>query len=89
MNRPFAVITGASSWNRRGFGRDLRTRREKHNAADVTRVGFDAMMRGDGDVVSGWKNKLQAATANMTPAGALAEQHHKMAEPGSGAKGKD
>jgi hypothetical protein len=89
MNRPFALITGASSWNRRGVGRDLRTRREKHNAADVARVGFDAMMRGDGDVVSGWKNKLQAAIANITSAGALAGQHHKMAEPGSGAKGKD
>jgi hypothetical protein len=87
MNRPFAVITGASSRNRRGFGRDLRTRREKHNAADVARVGFDGMMHGD--VVSGWKNELQAAIANITPAGALAEQHHKMAEPGSGAKGKD
>jgi short-subunit dehydrogenase len=62
---------------------------EKDNPADVARVGFDAMMRGDGDVVSGWKNKLQAAIANITPAGALAEQHRKMAEPGSGAKGKD
>ena len=26
-------------------------------------------MNGDGDVVSGWKNKLQAAIANVTPAG--------------------
>ena len=47
------------------------------------------MMRGDGDVVSGWKDKWPAAIANITPPGALAEQHHKMAEPGSGAKGKD
>ena len=57
---------------------------EKDDPADVARVGFDAMMRGDGDVVSGWKNKLQTAIANLTPAGALAEQHRKMAEPGSG-----
>ena len=47
------------------------------------------MMRGDGDVVSGWKNKLRAAIANITPVGALAEQHYQMAEPGSGAKAKD
>ena len=47
-------------------------------------TGFEAMMRGDGDVVSGWKNKLQSAIANVTPAGMLAEQHRKMAEPGSG-----
>jgi hypothetical protein len=41
-------------------------------AEDVARVGFHAMMRGDGDVVSGWKNKFQSAIANVTPAGMLA-----------------
>ena len=60
---------------------------QKDDPADVARVGFDAMMRGDGDVVSGWKNKLQTAIANVTPAAVLAEQHRKMAEPGSGKKG--
>ena len=58
----------------------------KDDPADVARVGFDAMMRGDGDVVSGWKNKLQSAIANITPAGVLAEQHRKQAEPGSASK---
>jgi short-subunit dehydrogenase len=57
---------------------------KKDDPADVARVGFDAMMRGDGDVVSGWKSKLQSAIANVTPAGMLAEQHRTMAEPGSG-----
>ena len=61
---------------------------EKDDPADVARVGFDAMMRGDGDVVSGWKNKLQTAIANVTPAGVLAEQHRKMAEPGTADKAK-
>jgi len=60
----------------------------KDDPADVARLGFDAMMRGDGDVVSGWKNKLQSAIANVTPAGVLAEQHRKMAEPGSGSAQK-
>jgi hypothetical protein len=59
---------------------------KKDEPADVARVGFDAMMRGDGDVVSGWKNKLQAAIAHITPAGVLAEQHRRMAEPGSAEK---
>jgi hypothetical protein len=59
---------------------------KKDDPADVARVGFDAMMRGDGDVVSGWKNKLQSAIANVTPAGVLAEQHRRMAEPGSAKK---
>ncbi|MGH9944619.1 MAG: SDR family NAD(P)-dependent oxidoreductase [Pyrinomonadaceae bacterium] len=57
---------------------------EKDDPADVAKTGFDAMMRGDGDVVSGWKNKLQSAIATVTPSGVLAEQHRKMAEPGSG-----
>jgi short-subunit dehydrogenase len=57
---------------------------EKDDPADVAKTGFDAMMRGDGDVVAGWKNKLQSAVANVTPAGVLAEQHRRQAEPGSG-----
>jgi short-subunit dehydrogenase len=56
---------------------------KKDDPADVAKVGFDAMMRGDGDVVSGWKNKVATAIASVTPAGMLAEQHRKMAEPGS------
>ncbi len=59
---------------------------EKDDPAKVARDGFDAMMNGEGDVVSGWKNKLQTTLANVTPAGVLAEQHRKMAEPGSGEK---
>ncbi|HEV7252892.1 MAG TPA: SDR family NAD(P)-dependent oxidoreductase [Mesorhizobium sp.] len=57
---------------------------KKDDAAMVAKVGFKAMMRGDGDVVSGWKNKVMTTLANVTPAGRLAEQHRKMAEPGSG-----
>ncbi len=59
---------------------------KKDDPAEVARTGFDAMMRGDGDVVSGWHNKLQAAIASVTPAGMLAEQHRKKAEPGSAEK---
>ena len=61
----------------------------KDHPADVARAGFDAMMRGEGDVVSGWKNKLQTALASVTPAGVLAEQHRKLAEPGSAGKSQD
>lgn len=56
---------------------------EKDDPADVARTGWDAMMRGDGDIVSGLKNKIRSAVANATPAAMLAEQHRKMAEPGS------
>jgi short-subunit dehydrogenase len=57
---------------------------KKDDAAAVAKTGFDAMMKGEGDVVSGWKNKMQAAIAHVMPAGTLAEMHRKMAEPGSG-----
>jgi short-subunit dehydrogenase len=53
------------------------------DSAEVARIGFDAMMRGDGDIVSGWKNKLQSALANVMPAGMLAKQRKKTAAPGS------
>jgi uncharacterized protein len=56
---------------------------KKDDPADVARTGFKAMMKGEGDVVSGWHNKLQSAIANVTPAAILAEQHRKKAEPGS------
>lgn len=56
---------------------------EKDDPKDVAREGFDAMMRGTADVVTGWKNKIQSAVANVTPAGVLAEEHRKKAEPGS------
>lgn len=56
---------------------------EKMDPAEVAKIGFKAMMDGEGDVVAGLKNKLQVAMAHVTPSAVLAEQHRKMAEPGS------
>jgi len=56
---------------------------KKQPAAEVAKVGFEAMMSGDAAVVAGWKNKLQTALANLVPNEALAAQHRKMAEPGT------
>jgi len=58
---------------------------KKDDPADVARQGFQAMMRGDGDVVTGWQNKLQTAIASITPSGMLAERHKLQAKPGSAA----
>jgi len=57
---------------------------KKDDPAMVAKTGYEAMQKGEGDVVAGWKNKLQAASAAVTPQSVLAEQHRKMAEPGSG-----
>jgi short-subunit dehydrogenase len=57
---------------------------KKDDAGEVARIGFDAMMKGKGDVVSGWQNKLQSALATVMPAGLAAEMHRGQAAPGSG-----
>lgn len=56
---------------------------KKDDPAMVAETGFKAMMNGDGDVVAGWHNKLQAAIAHIAPSDLLAEMHRKSAEPGS------
>lgn len=58
---------------------------KKMDPAKVARIGYEAMKRGDGDVVAGFGNKVQAAMAAVTPQSVLAEQHRKMAEPGGAA----
>lgn len=57
---------------------------KKMDAGKVAEIGYHAMKRGDGDVVAGLANKVQAAIAAVTPQTTLAEMHRKQAEPGSG-----
>lgn len=59
---------------------------KKQPPEEVARLGFEAMQRGDGDVVAGWSNKLRAAIASVLPSGMLAAQHAKLARPGGAAK---
>ena len=56
---------------------------KKDDPAMVARVGFDAMLKGEADVVSGWKAKLQVIASKVLPAQAVAASHRKLAEPGS------
>ena len=55
----------------------------KSDPADVAQDGWDAVMAGKASIFSGWKTKIQGVLANVTPGSVLAEQHRKMAEPGS------
>jgi uncharacterized protein len=55
----------------------------KMDPAEVAKIGFKAMQDGEADVVTGLKNKLQVAMAKVTPSQVAAEQHRKMAEPGT------
>ena len=56
---------------------------KKDDPVDVAKAGYEAMMSGEGDVVTGFKNKVMSAAALFTPAETLAEQHRKKTEPGS------
>lgn len=57
---------------------------KKDDPKMVAKQGWDAMLKGEGDVVTGWMNKLRTAMASFMPNEMLAEQHRKMTEPGSG-----
>jgi short-subunit dehydrogenase len=78
-------VTDTEFFERAGL-MDTKVGQDEHKAdpAEVAKIGFKAMMEGEGDVVAGMKNKLQTAIASVTPSAVLAEQHRKMAEPGSG-----
>ncbi|HEX3483645.1 MAG TPA: SDR family NAD(P)-dependent oxidoreductase [Micropepsaceae bacterium] len=54
---------------------------KKADPADVAEQGFEAMQKGEAEVITGWGNKLRAAMASIMPATMTAEQHRKMAEP--------
>ncbi len=56
---------------------------KKDGAEMVAKTGFDALMKGDGDAVAGFKNKLQAAATRVMSDSQLAGMHRGMAEPGS------
>ncbi len=59
---------------------------KKDDPAEVARQGFDAMMRGEGEIITGWQNKLQAAIARLSPRDTLAEMHRRQAQPGTAAQ---
>jgi short-subunit dehydrogenase len=56
---------------------------EKMSAAEVAKQGWEAVLRGDGQIITGWKNKLQAAMSHVLPADMVAEQHSEQAAPGT------
>ena len=76
--------TETEFFDRAGMGDTSVGTAKKDDPAKVAKDGWTQMMKGGGDVVSGWKNKLQAAAAHVLPHGVTAALHKGMAEPGSG-----
>ncbi|HUR20088.1 MAG TPA: SDR family NAD(P)-dependent oxidoreductase [Vicinamibacterales bacterium] len=67
---------------------DTKVGADEHKAdpAAVARTGFEAMESGEAGVVAGLSNKLRVALSGLVPETMLAEQHRKMAEPGTAPK---
>jgi uncharacterized protein len=51
------------------------------DAADVAKDGYEALMAGKDKVISGFKNKIQVAMANITPDAMAADQMKKQQAP--------
>lgn len=62
-------------------------REKKMEAAEVAQLGYEAMMKGEDSIITGWKNKLQVAASRVQSSESLAEQHRGRTEPGSGTHG--
>ena len=75
--------TDTEFFHRAGLDDTVVDQAKKMDAGDVAKIGYHAMQRGEGDVVAGVMNKVQAAMAAVTPQTVLAEMHRKQAEPGS------
>jgi uncharacterized protein len=50
---------------------------------EVAKIGFQAMLKGEADVVAGMKNRMQVAMSKVMPSQATAQMHRKLAEPGT------
>jgi hypothetical protein len=78
---PTFSLVGPRNRPRNGLGAA-----KKDDLGKVAKDGFKAMMAGEGGVVSGWQNKLEAAAAHVMPAERLAKKHTEMAVPGTAKK---
>lgn len=55
--------------------------RTKSDPAEVAKDGLEALMEGRREVVSGWRNKMLALVAHVTPASILAWQNRRLSAP--------
>lgn len=55
----------------------------KMDPAEVARQGYEAMQSGEGQIITGWLNKMRVAMSHVMPAEQLAKQHSEEAAPGT------
>ena len=56
----------------------------KSDPADVAKDGYEALLEGDTQIVSGFMNKIQTQFADILPDNVVAEMHRRLAIPGGG-----
>lgn len=59
---------------------------KKMDPAEVARKGYDAMLSGEGEVITGWQNRMRVAMSRVLPAERVAKIHTKEAKPGTAEK---
>jgi len=79
-------VTDTNFFHRAGLDDTKVGAGEKADAGKVAKDGWDAMMAGSDRIVSGFSNKAQVAATGVIPQSILADQHRKMAEPGTADK---
>lgn len=88
-----ALLPGASDTDffHKAGAEDTVTHRETDLYApeDVARDGYEALMKGESRIISGVKNKIQAAMSTVMPDTTLASSMRKQMEPSEKEKGRD
>lgn len=85
FQRPLVVVTGAFFRRAETMDSKVETDDNKANPAEAVKIGFDALMPGEGDVVAHWKAKWRAVIADVRLSAIRTEQHCEMVDPGSAA----
>lgn len=81
-----ALLPGATNtdfFNKAGMqdSKIVQNKDQLSDPADVAKDGYQALMRGDDMIVSGFKNKMQVGIAAITPDEMLADNLNKRQEP--------
>ncbi|WP_442756243.1 SDR family NAD(P)-dependent oxidoreductase [Methylocystis sp. JAN1] len=74
-------VTDTEFFRRAGMLDTQAGRSKKDDPAEVARQGFDALMEGRREIVTGWHNKLLTMTAQITPAWLLARRNRQLSTP--------
>lgn len=86
-------VTDTDFFNKADMNRSkaVQDKDDMADPADVAKDGYDALMRGDDKVVSGFKNKLQVAMNNLIPDQSAADQMKDFQKPidSAGSDGKE